>query len=160
MVDINTSAGTSAISPYGRLALAWVMAVVAAVTTLYWLTWFVIPGGRDLLAVLPHNSGYISFENAFPIADGWMALCGVFAATHLFRNKPSAIPWLFMAGSAGMYLGGMDILYDIENNIYGLLTQNPGSVATEMAINVATVVISLVTLWWANKHRSWRDTLG
>ena len=155
MPESSNSSSTSVVRPYGSRALAWVMALVAAVTTLYWLTWFLMPQGKDLLAVLPHNAGYISFENAFPIADGWMSLCGVFAAVQLFRNRPSAIPWLFMAGSAGMYLGGVDILYDVENNIYGLLAQNPGAVVTEMTINVATVVISLGTLWWARKHRAW-----
>lgn len=153
---VATTVATPASRPYGSKALAWVMLIVAAVTTMYWLMWFLIPGGKDLLAVLPSDHGYLSFENAFPAADGWMALCGVCAGVLLLRGNSRAIPWLFMAGSAGMYLGGMDILYDLENGIYPLISQNPGSVVTEMTINVATVVISVVTLVWANNHRAWQ----
>ncbi len=160
MAEMSTNGAATMTTPrdslYGRKALAWVAMLVAGVTTAYWVTWFIIPGGRDFLAVMPTNPSYISFENAFPVADGWMALCGLISAIQLFRGKSSAIPWLMMAGSAGMYLGGMDILYDLENGVYQLVTQNPGSVGTEMGINVATVAISVVTLAWAWRHRAWQ----
>jgi hypothetical protein len=54
-----------------------------------------------------------------------------------------------------MYLGGMDILYDIENGIYTLWQQNAGSVSTEIGINIATVVFSVITLLWSWRHKMW-----
>jgi len=45
-----TATATAALSPYGRKTIAWIFMVVAAVTMLYWLMWFAIPGGRDALA--------------------------------------------------------------------------------------------------------------
>ena len=138
---------------YGARALGILLMVVAVVTTTYWVLWFIVPGGRDLLAVLPHDHAYLTFENAFPLADEWLALCAAVAGVLLWRRRPVAFIWLFMAGSAGLYLAGMDILYDLENGIYGRISQNPASVITEMVINVATVAFSLITLWWAATRR-------
>ena len=148
-------APAKAATPHGSKTLGWVFMIVTAVTMAYWMMWFMVPGGRAMLAVKPGDSGYLMFENAFPVADGWMALTALIAGIQLLRGKSDAIPWLFMGGSAGMYLGGMDVLYDLENKIYGLITSNPGSVTTELGINVATVVISLVSLVWAWRNRRW-----
>jgi hypothetical protein len=159
MAEISTVATEPAVapkSPYGGKTLAWIFMIVAGVTTMYWMMWFAIPGGRDTLAVLPKDHTYLTFENAFPVSDGWMSLCSLVAAIQLFRAKSSAIPWVFMGGSAGLYLGGMDISYDVQNGIYQLLSQNAGSVVTEMIINVASVGISIGALWWAAKHRDWQ----
>lgn len=62
-----------------------------------------------------------------------------------------------LAASAGMYLSGMDILFDLENGIYPLITQasQTGAVLTEIGINVATLGISLFTLQWAMRHQQW-----
>lgn len=161
MAEIATTVAPEATAakkhPRGSKALAWIFMIVAAVTTLYWVLWFGIPGGRDLLAVLPKDHTYITFENTFPVADGWMALCSFIASVQMFRDKASAIPWVFMGSSAGMYLGSMDISYDIQNGIYMLLQQNFGSVVTEMIINIATVTISLGAMIWAWKNRGWES---
>jgi hypothetical protein len=142
-------------APPGGTLMAVVMIAVAIVTAIYWIVWFLIPGGRDTLATLPHDQAYISFQNAFPAADGWMALAALVAAIQMLRGKSSAIIWMFVGGGAGMYLAGMDVLYDLENGVYRAIATNPGSVGTEMAINVATIGISLWVLWWAYKHRDW-----
>jgi hypothetical protein len=142
-------------APPGGTLMATVMIVVAVVTALYWIVWFIIPGGRDALAVLPQDQTYIHFENAFPAADGWMAASALIAAIQMLRGKSSAIVWMFIGGGAGMYLAGMDVLFDLENGIYRALAANPGSVSTEIAINIATVGISTWVMWWANRHRDW-----
>jgi hypothetical protein len=142
-------------APPGGTGIAVVMIAVAIVTSLYWIVWFLIPGGRDALATLPHNEAYISFENAFPAADGWMSLAALVAAIQILRGKSSAIMWMFVGGGAGIYLAGMDVLFDLENGVYRMVAANPGSVGTEIAINVATIGISLWVMWWAYKHRDW-----
>ncbi len=162
MAQIITEANTppapaapASAAPTGSRALGGVLIALALVTVTYWALWFLIPGGRDLLAVLPKDQRYITFENAFPLADGWLALCAAASGVLLVRRQSAAIPWLFMAASAGMYLAAMDILYDLENGIYLMLGQNPGSVATEMAINVVTVVFSVYGLIFAARHHRW-----
>jgi hypothetical protein len=150
-----TEIQSKAKAPSGGMLMAVVMIAVATVTALYWIVWFLIPGGRDALATLPRDQAYISFENAFPVADGWMSLAALVAAIQLLRGKSSAIMWMFLGGGAGLYLAGMDVLYDLENGVYRRVATNPGSFATEMAINVATIGISLWVIWWAYAHHDW-----
>jgi len=150
-----TEIQSEAKAPPGGTLIAVVMIAVAIVTAMYWIVWFLIPGGRAALATLPHDRAYISFENAFPAADGWMSFAALVAAIQILRGRSSAIMWMFIGGGAGIYLAGMDVLFDLENGVYRAIATNPGSVGAEMAINVATIGISLWVMWWAHKHRDW-----
>ena len=118
----------------------------AAFTTAYWVVWFT---DRSLV-VSSTDKAYESFENAFPVADGWLALCCVLAARALLRRTPSALLWLLCAGSAGLYLAGMDVLYDLENGIWW---DGGSGGLVELGINVITVAGSLLALVLAWRHR-------
>ena len=61
---------------------------------------------------------YVEFEQSFPLA-AWLALCLLCAATTLGRRQPAALLWLLAGGGAGLYLCGMDVLYDLEHGIWG-----------------------------------------
>lgn len=119
----------------------------AAFTVLYWVVWFT---DRSLVASST-DKAYESFENAFPVADGWLALSCVLAARALVRRTPSALLWLLCAGSAGLYLAGMDVLYDLENGIWW---DGGAGGAIELGINVITVAGSLIALVLGWRHRS------
>ena len=80
----------------------------------YWSIWFT---DRDLLAS-EHTQAYYDFENAFPLADLWLGIACALALAGLVRETRSAAFWLTCAGSAGMYLFGMDFLYDVEHGIF------------------------------------------
>ena len=67
----------------------------------------------------------------------------------LGRKTPSALLWLIAAGSAGMYLFGMDVLYDLQNDIYG---KGAGGII-EAGINLITFVFSVIALRWAWTRR-------
>lgn len=123
--------------------LAIFLILTAALTVVFWMVWFLVPGGRDALASMPNDPCYVTFENAFPLADGWMSLACLIAAIHLLRGSPRASAWLFMAGSAALFLAGMDILYDIQNGIYlGLFGPQGGAVVVEIAINLGILLIA------------------
>ena len=95
------------------------------------------------------TKAYVEFENAFPLADGWLGLTCVLAFVALGRGSPTALLWLIAAGSAGMYLFGMDVLYDLENGIYG---EGAGGII-EAGINAITLAFSVVALRWAWSRR-------
>ena len=124
--------------------------VVAAITCLYWIVWYLVPGGEAMLSVLPDDPAHKRFEDSFLVADLWMSLACVVAGARLFSAPARATPWLYMAGSAGLYLAGMDILYDVQNGIYGLAADpaHRDAVITEAVINAGTVAFSL----WAILH--------
>lgn len=106
--------------------------VAAAILTLYWIAWF---ADRAVVASA-HSAGYISFEQSFPLADGWLAGSAVMAALTLRRGHPSALIWLAAVGGAALYLGALDILYDLQHGIYA----TGGSGAIELGINLVTVL--------------------
>ena len=122
------------------------MLIVALVIDVaYWSIWFI---DRDTLAS-EHTSAYYEFENAFPLADAWLGLACLLALLALRQRRPSAHFWLICAGSAGLYLFGMDFLYDVEN---GIFTQGGGG-AFEAVIVALTLIFSVTVLSWSWRNR-------
>ena len=111
----------------------------------YWSIWFT---SRDTLAS-EHRAAYYEFENAFPLADAWLGLACLLALVALRQGRPSAHFWLICAGSAGLYLFGMDFLYDVEN---GIFTSGGGGVV-EACIVAVTLLFSLTALRYAWTRR-------
>jgi hypothetical protein len=136
--------------PRGAGAVFWILLFGFAATAAYWIVWFFVD--RELLASA-HTASYYAFENAFPAADAWMALCALLGAISLKRRRASALLFCLAAGSASLYLAGMDILFDLENGIYRAPTGDWGGVVVEMVINLATLFIGAVVLVWAWRNR-------
>jgi hypothetical protein len=111
----------------------------------YWAIWFT---SRDTLAS-EHTQAYYEFENAFPLADFWLGLTVLLALVALVQSRPSAYFWLTCAGAAGLYLFGMDFLYDVE---HGIFAKGAGG-AIEAVIVAVTLVFSLTLLWFAWSRR-------
>ena len=111
----------------------------------YWSIWFT---SRDTLAS-EHREAYYEFENAFPLADFWLGLACLFALISLLQSRPAAYFWLACSGAAGLYLFGMDFLYDVEN---GIFAKGAGGVV-EAAIVAVTLVFSLTLLRFAWTRR-------
>ncbi|MDR7086373.1 hypothetical protein J2X11_001212 [Aeromicrobium panaciterrae] len=123
-----------------------IMLVVAVVIDVaYWATWFTNRGWVES----DTSEAYVAFENAFPLADAWLGLTCVLAFFALGRRSPTALLWLIAAGSSGMYLFCMDVLYDLENDIYG---KGAGGII-EAGINLITLAFSVVALRWAWTRR-------
>jgi len=127
-----------------RVIIVLVIGVVLMVS--YWTAWY---ADRSLVAS-NHRSAYYEFENAFPLADAWLTLALIGATWSLSRRSPMALFWLLVGGGAGLYLFGMDALYDVENSIWW--DSGAGGVI-ELAINVATLTVSVWLLRWAWQHR-------
>jgi hypothetical protein len=127
------------------LGLLWFGSVATAA---YWVVWFGID--RSWLATAD-TPAYYAFENAFPLADGWMAATAALGAVSLQRRRPDALLWMLLAGSASLYLAGMDILFDLENGIYK--SSDFGSVAVELFINVGCLAGGAAIVVFAWRHR-------
>ncbi len=131
----------------GRFILGLLIFGVVA-TLAYWLVWFGID--REILAS-DHTASYYAFENSFPIADAWMVLTGLAASVALVRRRASALLWTIAAGSVSIYLGLLDVLFDLENGIYR--SPDTGGVVVEVVINVLTLSMGAVVLEWAWRKR-------
>ena len=129
---------------FPRRGLVVVLLLVAlAIVVAYWAAWY---GHRSWVASSTDPS-YEDFENAFPLADAWLALTALLAARSLQLHRPTALLWLLCAGSAGVYLACMDVLYDLEQGIWW---EGGGGGLLELVINLITVsgsVAGLVLGW-------------
>ena len=112
----------------------------AVVTLAYWLNYFIAGDVR----VLP-DYWYGAFEDAFPVADGWMALCMLLAGIGLWRGTRTGALFGLMAGSALLYLAAMDITFNVEHGLYSLLPKS-GPMFTEAWINVSSLGLGIATL--------------
>ncbi len=117
-------------------------------TTAYWVIWFGV--NRDWLASA-HTGSYYAFENSFPAADAWMTLAGLAATIALLRRRASALLWSLAAGAISVYLGLLDVLFDLENGIYR--SGDTSGVIVEIVINVLTLSMGVVVLAWAWRKR-------
>jgi hypothetical protein len=124
--------------------------IAAALLIAYWAAWFT---DRSIVAS-DHTAQYIAFEQAFPLADAWLLGVAVMAAVQLWRRRPSASMWLILVGGAGVYLGALDILYDLQHGIYA----KGGGGAIELAINLITVVSSVGVIRFGWGSRRWLET--
>ena len=124
------------------------MVVAALGTMAYWLAYFA--AGTVQTSADP---AYAAFENAFPLADGYMAACYLVSAARLAHGHVAAVPWGIAAGSAMVFLGCMDVLFNLEHGKYGDMT---GAMAIEIAINVICLTFgpfTIIRLWRASGHR-------
>jgi hypothetical protein len=130
-----------------RLAIALQLLAVVA-TALYWIIWFV---NRAWLAN-QDTPAYYAFENAFPLADAWMALASLAGAIALLRRHATALLFMLLAGSASIYLGLLDVLYNLENGVYAGATG--ASLAVEVVINLASfaIPIYIIAFAWRARH--------
>jgi len=128
-----------------RRVIPAMLVVAIGVDIVYWALWFT---DRDSIASR-HTSAYYDFENAFPLADLWLGVACVAALVTFVRRQPAALFWLLAAGAAGLYLGSMDLLYDLE---HGIFAEGAGG-AIEAVIVALTWAFSLTALIWSWRHR-------
>ncbi len=126
-----------------RLTVAGVVALL--VLAAYWTAWGLDRG----LVASDDTAAYVAFENAFPLADGWLALCVLLALRSARAGRPTALLWLLTAGGAGVYLFCMDALYDVQHGIYG---KGAGGLV-ELGINLLTLGLSVWFLRWSWSRR-------
>ncbi len=120
--------------------LAALLILGAVITVAYWVNYFIAGDVRVL-----DTDWYTAFEDAFPTADGWMALCMFAAGVGLWRGTQAGALFGLMAGSALMYLAAMDITFNIEHSLYALLPASAPMV-TEAAINATSLALGVATL--------------
>ena len=121
------------------------MVIAVVIMVAYWALWF---GARSTVAS-DTTKAYYDFENAFPLADGWLTVCLLGAIVSLRRRSPFALFWLLAGGGAGVYLFALDVLYDIE---HGVWFANGGGVI-ELGINAVTIMFSVSLLRWGWSRR-------
>lgn len=115
---------------------------------LFWLAWFFAP---DLVRI-SNERCYVVFEQAFPLADAWCGIACVVGAAGLWLRRPWGLLFTLMAGGAAIFLGLMDLLYDLE---YGTFLLGTAEAYTELLIVLLLLALGPVVVSIAWKERAY-----
>jgi hypothetical protein len=133
-----------------RRRLIWICGAIAVVIVAYWTAWFT---HRSLVASAS-GAVYVDFEQAFPLADGFIVLFLLLGARALRRHSANAVLFLLLGAGAGFYLGGMDVLFDLEHGIWS----HGANGLVELVINIVTFAASAYFSSWVWSHRRALDS--
>jgi hypothetical protein len=134
--------------PRGWL-LAFILMLFGTVSTaVYWSIWFFVD--RSLIAN-QNTDVYFAYENAFPLADLWMASTSLAGAIALYRRHGTTLLWMLLAGSSSIYLGLMDVLFNLENGIYAV--HSGFRLVLEFGINILAFAIPTYGIVFAWRSR-------
>jgi len=126
----------------------------ALITLAYWTNYFIAGDVR----VLP-DYWYSAFEDSFPVADGWMAICMLLAGIGFWRGTRNGALYGLMAGSSLIYLACLDITFNVEHSLYGMLGTS-GPMMTEAAINTTSLGLGIFTLLMSWRRAVSRSLFG
>jgi hypothetical protein len=131
--------------PAGFAVVVCLLVLVAVVTLAYWTTYFTSGATH-----VREDEVYLAFENAFPLADGWMASCALLAAIGLWRRRPWGFLFGLLTGSSLVYLGCLDVLFNLNEGTYAI---DSGAMGAEIFINVGSLAVGAGLIAWLWRHR-------
>ena len=99
---------------------------------LYWILWFASPETIQTFAPgSPEYPAYVTFEQAFILADSWLAFSALIGVVGVLRMRRWGVLFMLLAGGSAIFLGLMDLLYDLQHSVFVPLTSEA---AIELAI--------------------------
>lgn len=128
----------------------WVIAalfITFVATLAYWLIYFL--SGE---VQVRQDEVYLAFENAFPAADAWMAVCALLGAFGLLRKQAKGFLFGLLAGSSMIFLGLMDVTFNLNQGIYAL---GGMETAIEVVINLFCLMVGplMINYLWKNRKK-------
>lgn len=115
---------------------------------LFWLAWFLVPEAVRI----SNERCYLAFEESFPLADAWCAIASLLAAIGLWQQRPWGLLFSLMAGGAAIFLGLMDLLWDLRTGTFLLGT---AEAYTELLIVVLLLALGPIVTWLVWRERGW-----
>jgi len=122
-----------------------VLLIGTAIGLIYYWIDFYIKGGVQAV----NEDWYIRFQKAFTAADLWTAVCAVVGAIGLLAGQTYGVLFTFITASSLIFLGLMDVTFNIQNNLYRLIGKS-GQMKFELFINLWTLGlgITLIVVFW------------
>ena len=128
------------------------IAIFAIVTlTAYWVIWLAVPQFiQSRTPDAPDYAIYIAFEQAFPLADCYVAVAALIGIIGLYKMKSWGFLSMLLAVGGVIFLGLMDLLYDLEHKMFTPLNAES---TIELIIVILTLSLGpiMAALLW--KHR-------
>jgi hypothetical protein len=122
-----------------------VLLIGTAVGLIYYWIDFYIKGGVQAV----NEDWYTRFQKAFTVADLWTAVSALVAAIGLLAGQTYGALFTFITASSLIFLGLMDVTFNIQNNLYRLIGKS-SQMRFELFINLWTfgLGIALLVLFW------------
>jgi hypothetical protein len=122
-----------------------VLMIGTAISLIYYWIDFYVKGGVQVV----NEDWYIRFQKSFPAADLWAAACALVGAIGLLTGQTYGLLFALLAASSLIFLGLMDVTFNIQNNLYRLAGAS-GQMKFEIFINVWTLGlgIALIVFSW------------
>jgi hypothetical protein len=137
--------------PRGANFVIGVESLIVVVIVFFWTTWFLAP--EMIQARSPDASDYqiyVYFEQAFILADCWVAISLLIGAVGLWRMRDWGLLFALLAGGGCIFLALMDLLYDLQHGMFVPLTSEAG---TELIIVVLTLSLTPLSMYLLWRHR-------
>ncbi len=99
------------------IAIAILELLTAVGLILFWILFFTV-------GMAPKNPppGYLAYEHSFPVPDGLLSILLLVAGTMLLLNNPLGVNLSLIAAGALLFLGVLDISFNLQNGIYKIST--------------------------------------
>lgn len=127
------------------------MLLTALGTLLFWAAFFADLDAQRAGTLASRNENWFAWEMSFPLADAWLALTAILGAVGIWRLRPAGLLFGLLSGSAMVFLGLMDLLFFLQNDLYQPLT---GEVAIELFIHLWAVLFGLAAIGLLWRHRA------
>jgi len=84
---------------------------------LFWILFFTV-------GMAPKNPppGYLTYEHSFPVPDGLLSILLLVAGIMLLLNNPLGVNLSLIAAGALLFLGVLDISFNLQNGVYKIST--------------------------------------
>ena len=118
---------------------------------LYWTTWFLAPEFIQSRSVdAPDYQIYVNFEQAFPLADSWLAIAALIGVVGLWRMRDWGFLFSLLTGSSAIFLGFMDLLYDLQHGMFIPFTLEA---SIELLIVLLLLLLAPIQIYLLWRHR-------
>ncbi len=94
-----------------------VLLIGTAIALIYYWIDFYVKGGVQAV----NEDWYIRFQKAFIAADLWTATCALIGAIGLLAGQMYGALFALITASSLIFLGLMDVTFNIQNNLYRLI---------------------------------------
>ena len=106
----------------------------------YWIEFFFRKGVQ-----VTQEDWYIRFQKAFPVADMWLAVCAFLGAIGLLTEQGFGLFFSMLAASSLIFLALMDITFNVQNNLYRLISTS-NEMKLELAGNLGFLAVGIILI--------------
>ena len=128
------------------------LGILLVVSVVYfWATWFLAPEMIQARSPdAPDYQIYVSFEQAFILADCWLVISLLIGAVGLWRMRDWGLLFGLLSLGGVIFLVLMDLLYDLQHRMFVPLTSEA---ANELIFVVVTLIFTPLSVYLLWRHR-------